>query len=67
MITLKRFNNLINSPAHIVGFECAAWYWHFVDVVWLFLYRMIYWWGAYSYKYSVHLICQVKKIKRKLK
>jgi cytochrome c oxidase subunit 3 len=27
------------------GFEAAAWYWHFVDVVWLFLYISIYWWG----------------------
>ncbi|MTJ84436.1 MAG: cytochrome c oxidase subunit 3 [Telmatospirillum sp.] len=29
-----------------VGFEAAAWYWHFVDVVWLFLFVWIYWWGA---------------------
>jgi cytochrome c oxidase subunit 3 len=28
------------------GFEAAAWYWHFVDVVWLFLFTSIYWWGA---------------------
>jgi cytochrome c oxidase subunit 3 len=28
------------------GFEAAAWYWHFVDVVWLFLFSAIYWWGA---------------------
>jgi cytochrome c oxidase subunit 3 len=28
------------------GFEAAAWYWHFVDVVWLFLFAAIYWWGA---------------------
>ncbi len=28
------------------GFEAAAWYWHFVDVVWLFLYISIYWWGT---------------------
>ncbi|HCH57914.1 MAG TPA: cytochrome c oxidase subunit 3, partial [Rhodospirillaceae bacterium] len=27
------------------GFEAAAWYWHFVDVVWLFLFVSIYWWG----------------------
>ncbi len=27
------------------GFEAAAWYWHFVDVVWLFLFISIYWWG----------------------
>jgi len=28
------------------GFEAAAWYWHFVDVVWLFLFMAIYIWGA---------------------
>ena len=28
------------------GFEAAAWYWHFVDVVWLFLFVSIYWWGS---------------------
>nr|YP_009728651.1 cytochrome c oxidase subunit III [Macroxyela ferruginea]QHR79725.1 cytochrome c oxidase subunit 3 [Macroxyela ferruginea] len=33
------------SSNHHFGFEAAAWYWHFVDVVWLFLYIMIYWWG----------------------
>lgn len=32
---------------HHFGFEAAAWYWHFVDVVWLFLYVSIYWWGSY--------------------
>lgn len=30
------------------GFEAAAWYWHFVDVVWLFLFVSIYWWGSGS-------------------
>ena len=34
------------SPARHFGFEAAAWYWHFVDVVWLFLFVAIYWWGA---------------------
>lgn len=33
------------SSYHHFGFEAAAWYWHFVDVVWLFLYLFIYWWG----------------------
>jgi len=28
------------------GFDAAAWYWHFVDVVWLFLFMAIYWWGS---------------------
>jgi cytochrome c oxidase subunit 3 len=34
------------SPERHFGFEAAAWYWHFVDVVWLFLFVCIYWWGA---------------------
>ncbi len=34
------------SKEHHVGFEAAAWYWHFVDVVWLFLFISIYVWGS---------------------
>jgi len=34
------------KPDHHFGFEAAAWYWHFVDVVWLFLFCCIYWWGG---------------------
>nr|APX40478.1 cytochrome c oxidase subunit 3 [Chaetocnema pelagica] len=34
------------SSIHHFGFEAAAWYWHFVDIVWLFLYISIYWWGS---------------------
>nr|YP_009937403.1 cytochrome c oxidase subunit III [Trigonopterus singkawangensis]QNT26913.1 cytochrome c oxidase subunit 3 [Trigonopterus singkawangensis] len=33
------------SATHHFGLEAAAWYWHFVDIVWLFLYMSIYWWG----------------------
>ena len=29
-----------------VGFEAAAWYWHFVDVVWLFLFAAVYLWAG---------------------
>lgn len=31
------------TPAHHFAFEAAAWYWHFVDVVWLFLFIFVYW------------------------
>jgi cytochrome c oxidase subunit 3 len=34
------------TPKLHFGFEAAAWYWHFVDVVWLFLFTCIYVWGA---------------------
>ena len=34
------------TPQKHFGFEAAAWYWHFVDVVWLFLFAAIYVWGA---------------------
>lgn len=33
------------TPEAHVGFEAAAWYWHFVDVVWLFLFFVVYMWG----------------------
>ena len=34
------------TASHHFGFEAAAWYWHFVDVVWLFLFVCIYVWAA---------------------
>ncbi len=36
------------TPEQHVGFEAAAWYWHFVDVVWLFLFVNVYVWGSSS-------------------
>ena len=36
------------TPRQHFGFEAAAWYWHFVDVVWLFLFVSIYVWGGWG-------------------
>ena len=38
------FNHFTST--HHFGFEAAAWYWHFVDVVWLFLFVTVYWWSG---------------------
>nr|YP_009775989.1 cytochrome c oxidase subunit III [Paraahimia luodianensis]QJA16299.1 cytochrome c oxidase subunit III [Paraahimia luodianensis] len=46
LISMKRGFNLHFSKNHHVGFEASAWYWHFVDIVWLFLYMSMYWWGG---------------------
>lgn len=42
LVALLRGQLLYN---HHFSFEAAAWYWHFVDVVWLILFVSIYWWG----------------------
>nr|QLY89946.1 cytochrome c oxidase subunit III [Brachycentrus maculatus] len=45
-ISLIRHLNNHFSKNHHFGLEAAAWYWHFVDVVWLFLYLVMYWWSS---------------------
>ena len=57
---LYRHTNRHFSSTHHFGFEAAAWYWHFVDVVWLFLYITIYWWGRYLFSIKVHLTSNQK-------
>jgi cytochrome c oxidase subunit 3 len=42
---MRVYAGQMNAQKHL-GFEFAAWYWHFVDVVWLFLFACIYVWGA---------------------
>nr|AGN71069.1 cytochrome c oxidase subunit III [Cardioglossa leucomystax] len=46
LVCLMRQTSHHFTTQHHFGFEAAAWYWHFVDVVWLFLYISIYWWGS---------------------
>jgi cytochrome c oxidase subunit 3 len=46
IVCLFRMRSMHFRQHHYVGFEAAIWYWHFVDVVWLFLYISIYWWGG---------------------
>lgn len=43
IIFIRLKKNHFRSTHHF-GFEAATWYWHFVDIVWLFLYISIYWW-----------------------
>ncbi len=46
MVCLLRVYKGDFTPRQHFGFEAAAWYWHFVDVVWLFLFIAIYVWGS---------------------
>jgi len=46
IVTFCRHYNYHFTREHHFGFEAAAWYWHFVDIVWLFLYISIYCWGS---------------------
>jgi len=46
LVCMVRAIRLHFTSDHHLGFEAAAWYWHFVDVVWLFLFIRIYWWGG---------------------
>ncbi|VAW18261.1 Cytochrome c oxidase polypeptide III [hydrothermal vent metagenome] len=46
IVCLVRMLNGDFTPKQHLGFEFAAWYWHFVDVVWLFLFASVYVWGS---------------------
>nr|AOY36426.1 cytochrome c oxidase subunit 3 [Chrysis angustula] len=49
MVMLFRMESDHFSKTHHVGFEASSWYWHFVDVIWLFLFLIIYWWIYYLF------------------
>ncbi len=46
LVCLIRLVNHHFTRHHHNGFEAAAYYWHFVDYVWIFLFVSIYWWGS---------------------
>ena len=48
LLTISYARAALNSFSvqHHIGFETAAWYWHFVDVVWLGVFAFIYIWGV---------------------
>lgn len=48
---LRALNGHFRPEKHF-GFEAAAWYWHFVDVVWLFLFACIYVWGSAGVQFA---------------
>lgn len=64
LVCLIRHVNNHFSSIHHIGFEAAAWYWHFVDVVWLFLYISIYWWGRYLYSIKIIFNFQLKDLNK---
>jgi cytochrome c oxidase subunit 3 len=45
-INLIRLINQHFTKNQYFGFEASIWYWHFVDVIWLFLFIILYWWGG---------------------
>jgi cytochrome c oxidase subunit 3 len=46
IVTLYRLKRGDFFGRFFLGAEAAVWYWHFVDVVWIFLFICIYWWGS---------------------
>lgn len=54
IVCLFRMYNYQFSNNHHFGYEAAIWYWHFVDIIWLLLYIIIYWWRFYLYSIYIY-------------
>jgi len=46
IISLIRINNDHYTIEHHLGFEFAIYYWHLVDIIWLLVFLIYYWWGS---------------------
>ena len=49
VVCFFRFINYHFKADHHIGLIAAIWYWHFVDVVWIFLYFFVYFLGYYNF------------------
>ncbi len=56
LICLIRFFYQHFTPMNHFGFEAAIWYWHFVDVVWILLFFLIYYWPNIFFFKGSHII-----------
>lgn len=55
---IKNLNKNWWQPYHFTGLETGIWYWQFVDIVWIFVWIIIYVWGNNSLPFAIKLELQ---------